>query len=108
MANPAINAALIAAAQQQAASARLITDPLKKARATNSRAAIPLDLSAKGTKEMLDYLVKRGDVRDSGGGRYWIDEEAIARSKASATRFSLILIVFLLSVGASLWALVLS
>lgn len=105
MANPALNAALIAAAQQQAAASKLITDPLKQAGATNARAAIPLDLSAKGSDKALAALIKKGHVRAAGGGRYWLDEAAVARSTAAGTRAALILLAFLISLGASLLAL---
>lgn len=107
MANPAINAALIAAAaQQQALTNTHITGPLKKAGATSARTAIPLDLSAKGTDKLLAGLVKRGHVRAAGAGRYWLDEAAVANSKAAGTRAALIIIAVLLSITASLVALV--
>jgi DNA-binding IclR family transcriptional regulator len=107
MANPAINIALIAAAQQQQAlTNEHITGPLKKAGATSVRTAIRLDLSAKGTDKLLAGLVKHGHVRVAGDGRYWIDEAAVARSKAAASRIALIVIAFLLSATASLIALV--
>jgi hypothetical protein len=107
MANPAINAALVAAAQQQVLAATHITGPLTKAGATSSRVAIPLDLSAKGADKLLAQLVGRGHVRDAGGGRYWLDEAAVASTKAEGQRAALILLAFLLSLGASLWALTL-
>lgn len=107
MANPAINAALIAvAAQQQALTDAHITGPLKKGRATSVRTAIPLDLSAKGIDKLLAALVKRGHVRSAGDGRYWLDEAAVAESKARGTRVALIVIAVLLSITASLLALV--
>jgi hypothetical protein len=108
MANPGINAALMVAAQQQALAATHITDPLRKSGATSPRAATTLNLSAKGTDKLLAELVKRGHVRTVGGGRYWLDEAAIARTKAAGKRVALILIVFLLSVTASLLALTLN
>ena len=107
MANPAINAALIAvAAQQQALTDAHITGPLRKGSATSARTAIPLDLSAKGTDKLLAAMVKRGHVRSAGAGRYWLDEAAVAESKARGTKTALIIIVVLLSVTASLVALV--
>jgi hypothetical protein len=105
MANPAINIALIAAAQQQAQTGKALTDQLKTAGATHVRAARPLDLSVKGSDAMLAYLVKRGHIREAGGGTYWLDEDAIARSTATGTRVALVLLAFLLSAGASLLAL---
>jgi hypothetical protein len=104
MTNAAITAAIIASQQQAHAQAQ-ITTPLKKAGATSSRAAIPLDLTAKGADKSLVALVKQGHVRAAGGDRYWLDEEAIAKAKASATRGALIAVAFLLSAVASLWAL---
>jgi hypothetical protein len=109
MAPPAVNAALIAAAaHQQAETAKLITDPLRKAGATGPRSAIELDLSAKGASKLLDGLVKRGHVRAAGGGRYWLDEAAIAKSKAAGNRAALIILAFTISLAASLWAIALS
>jgi hypothetical protein len=105
MVNPAVNIALIAAAQQQALSTKAVFDQLKKAAAFAPRSAVTLDLSVKGSGKMLDDLVKRGHVREVGGGRFWLDQEAVARSKAAASRVGLILCAFLLSVGASLLAL---
>jgi len=108
MANPGINVALMVAAQQQALTATQITGPLKKAGATSARTAIPLDLSAKGADKLLAGLLKRGQVRSLGNGRYWLDEAAIASAKAAGVRIAFIVIAFLLSVTASLLALALS
>ncbi|WP_338501409.1 hypothetical protein V6R86_01465 [Sphingomonas kaistensis] len=106
MANPAINAALIAvAAQQQALTDQHILTPLKKAGATSARTATTLDVSAKGADKLLAGLVKRGHVRATGDGRYWLDEAAIKRSQAAGLRIALIIIAFLLSVTVSLAAL---
>ena len=106
MANAGINAALIAvAAQQQALTDEQIINPLKQAGATSPRKAIRLDLSAKGSDKLLAGLVKHGHVRSAGDGRYWLDEAAIARTNASAGRVALIIVAFLLSVTASLIAL---
>jgi hypothetical protein len=107
MVNPAFNAALIAAAQQQALTATHVTGPLMKAGATSSRTATTLDLSAKGADKLLAQLVQRGHVRGAGAGRYWLDEAAVASTKAAGQRLALILLAFLLSLGASLWALTL-
>lgn len=106
MANPAINVALIAAAQSQALSAKALTDQLKKAGATNVRAAAPLDLSVKGSEKVLESLVRRGHIREAGGALYWLDEDAIARGKSAGVRVTLILLAFLLSAGLSLLALI--
>lgn len=106
--NAAANVALIAAAQQQAASAKAITDQLHKANAYGAAAAVPLDLSLKMSDKMLQQLIDKGHVRAAGGELYWLDREAVERSKANATRWSLIAIAFLLSLGASLLALLLT
>jgi len=108
MSNPALNAAVIAAAQEQAASAKAIKDQLTKAGATSPRSPTSLDLSINGSGKMLEYMVKQGHVRDAGGGRYWLDEEAVARSTANSKRVALIVAVFLLSLAASLWAILLN
>nr|WP_314442508.1 hypothetical protein [uncultured Sphingomonas sp.] len=106
MANPAINAALIAAAaQQQALTNQHVTGPLKAAGATSPRTATRLDLTAKGADKLLAALVKRGHVRSTGDGRYWLDEAAIAGSQSAGLHLALVIIVFLLSVTASLVAL---
>ena len=105
MANAAINVAVMAAAQQQAQIEKALTDQLKEARAVHLRAARPLDLSAKGSDKALAGLVRKGFVREAGGGTYWLDEEAIAHAKRAGVRVALILLAFLLSLGASLIAL---
>ena len=106
MANPAINAALIAAAaQQQALTDQHILDPLKAAKATSPRSATTLDLSAKGTDKLLASLVKRGYVRATGDGRYWLDEAAMKRAQTAGFRILLIVLAVLISVSASLIAL---
>ena len=105
MVNPAINAALIVAAQQQALTATHVTAPLKAAGATSARKAVPLDLSAKGADKFLAALVKQGHVHAVGDGRYWLDEAAVARSHKAGARIALIIIAFLISVTASLVAL---
>jgi hypothetical protein len=105
MANAAIQAALMAAAQQQALASKAITEQLKKAGAKAPRSAAELDLSNKGSDKVLETLIKSGHVRDAGGGRYWLDEDAIAATKASAGRVALILVAFLLSAAASLLAI---
>lgn len=108
MVNPAINAALIAAAaQQQALTEQHVLNPLKAAGATSPRNATTLDLSAKGADKLLASLVKRGYVRATGEGRYWLDEAAMKRAQAAGLRVALIVIAFLLSVTASLVALLL-
>ena len=106
MVNPAINAAIIAAAaQQQALTDQHVLKPLKAAGATSARTATSLDLSAKGADKLLAGLVKRGHVRKTADGRYWLDEGAIKRSQAAGLRIALIIIAFLLSVTVSLVAL---
>jgi hypothetical protein len=105
MANPAINIALIAAAQQQALNEKALLDQLRKAGATGPRQAAPLDLSVKGSDQLLEGLLKRNHVRSSGGGLYWLDEEAIANATARTRSAGLIVLVALISVTASLIAL---
>lgn len=105
MANPAVNVALIAAAQKQAKAAEAITEQLGKAGATNARAATTLDLGEAGSEKILEWLIARGHVREAGGGRYWLDKDAVAQSKSRGSRFALILLAFLLSAGASLAAI---
>jgi hypothetical protein len=105
MVNPAINVAVMAA-QQQAKATKVIFDQLLTAGATSQRAATKLKLG-KGDDKMLAYLVRRGHVREAGGGRYWLDKEAVARTKARGVWVALILTALLVSGGASLLALAL-
>ena len=107
MANAGINAALIAAAAQHSASDDL-TKLLRAKGATSARTAVPLDLSASGAAATLQSLIKQGYIREAGGGRYWLDEEHVVRAKAAAGRFFMILLAFMISLGASLWAISLS
>ena len=108
MANAAINVALVAAAQQQAQKEQALLNQLKDAGALSPRRAIELDLSAKGSDQLLKALAKRTYVRDAGGGRYWLDQDAEAAFKAKAKNVSLIVIAALLSITASMLALVLA
>lgn len=108
MANAAINAALIAAAAQAQATSDAVLKQLRDAAAVRPGAAIKLDLAAKGSDAALNAFMKNGSVIDAGSGRYWLDEEAVARAKASANRAALILLAFLLSAGLSLIALLAS
>lgn len=104
MANAAISAAMIAAAQQEAGTKAILAQ-LEQERATNARRAIKIDLSTKGSDAIMAKLVKYGHVKDVGGGRYWLDTDAVERSKANAGRVAMILLAFVVSVGASILAL---
>jgi hypothetical protein len=105
MVNPALNAALIAAAGKQKSASAGIVEQLRKAGATSARKAVLPDLSEEGAADMLAWLLRRGHLREAGGGRYWLDLEAVAASKARALRASLLVAAFLLSAAASLLAL---
>ena len=104
MANPALTAVLAAAAQKHAGKTA-IPEQLKKAKATNPRSAIELDLTAEGSDLILKQYVRHGHVRATGNGRYWLDEAAVSRSNAQAGRILLILLAFSLSAGLTLWVL---
>ena len=104
MTNPAINAAVLAAAAQKQAEGDELTKQLRARGATSARDATALDLSASGASQALRSLVKQGYVREVGGERYWLDEERYARAKEAAGKFFLILLAFLLSAAASLVA----
>lgn len=103
-----MNAALLALAAQQAQASKAITKQLSEAGASSSRAATRVDLSAKGSDKVLQQLLRQGHVRDAGSGRFWLDEEGIARSRANGVRLALIATLFLLSLCASLLALALA
>ncbi|GAA3996735.1 hypothetical protein [Sphingomonas humi] len=105
MANAGINAALIAVASQQQHDSDDLTKQLRAKGATSVRTAASIDLSASGAAATLRSLVKQGYVRDAGGGPYWLDEEHVVRAQAAVGRFFLILLAFLISLGASLWAI---
>lgn len=108
MANPAVNIALIAAASRQQASSESLLKQLREAGATSAKAATRPTTKDRGEQQMLVSLASQGVLRDVGGGRYWVDETRIAERKASSSRVALILVVFLLSVSASVIALALS
>lgn len=105
MAQVAINAGVIAAAAKQDAATKAILKQLNEGGASQSRRAVALDLSTEGSDTALAHLIKYGHVREAGGGTYWLDHEAAARSKAASVRLAWILAAFLLSAGASLAAL---
>jgi hypothetical protein len=105
MINPALNAALIAAANKQPASSAAILARLRKAGATSRASAAAPDLSGKGAEAVLRKLVEKGHLRAAGGGLYWIEVERVASSQATARQFGLVLLVFLVSAGASAVAL---
>ena len=105
MTNPAINVAIVAAAQQQAQTEKAILDPLRGAAATSPARAVTLNLSGKGSERALKSLMKRGYVRKVGNDRYWIDEGRIAEAKQSALRWTLITVAFLTAMLVSLAAI---
>lgn len=98
-----INPAVMAAAAVQQKAKEAIVARLREGRATAPTRAMPLPDDQFG--KPLEELVGLAHVRPMGNGRYWLDEAALARSKASGTRVALIVIAFLLSVTASLVAL---
>ena len=107
MANPAINAALIAvAAQQQALTEQHILTPLKKAGATSARTAIAARLFGQGRGQAARRA--RSSAATSAPPATAATGSTKRRSsavKAAGLRIALIVIAFLLSVTVSLVAL---
>ncbi len=104
MANPAL-AAVLAAAAQKVAGDVSPPDQLRNAGATSSGAAIELDLTAEGSREILAGYLKLGHIREAGFGRYWLDEAALARDHGKGVRGLKILLVSLLIGGLGAWLL---
>ena len=94
MSNPAITAALIAASRQQEVK-EAIEGRLQKAKATGPSSAIPLDLEEK-ERELLDQALAEGTVKDTGDGRYYVNEKAIADRK-EGQGFAIILILLVVA-----------
>ena len=105
MANPAINAALIAAAAKQHATAKAIEKELTDAAATSAGRAAPFTPASDTERSLLDYAIKRGTIREAGGGRYWLDTDRQKELQARARNIALIITAGLLSLLASLAAI---
>ncbi len=102
----AFTAAIAAAKQQELSDA--ISNQLLAASAITARTATTLDTAAEGSAAALEQMIASGHVRDVGNKRYWLDQSAVARTKASAGRAAWIALAFLVSAGLSLVALLAS
>ena len=102
--NPAITAALIAAAHEEEAE-KLVLGRLRDARATGPSSAIPLDLDG-DKRKLLDEALGNGAVKKTSDGRFYLDERAIADRKEGQGFLALVIILVCLSVVASGVALI--
>jgi hypothetical protein len=102
--NPAITAALIAAAHQEEAE-KLVLGRLRNARATGQSSAIPLGLDG-DKRKLLDEALGNGTVKKTSDGRFYLDERAVADRKEGQGFLALVIILVCLSVVASAVALI--
>ena len=104
MVNPAITAALLAAANQEEIEEK-IEARLKKARAMSTGSAIALELKDK-EQELLDQALAAGTVQRTEDGRLYLNEMAIADRKEGQGFAALLMILVLASIAASIAVLV--
>ena len=99
MFNPAINAALLAAAHDQE-SEESIRTKLREAKALNSFSAIPLDLNEK-QQELLRQALGAGTIVKIADGRFYLNERKIAERKEGHGFMLVLMILVIGSVIAS-------
>jgi hypothetical protein len=104
MGNPAITAAIIAAAHQEEVEEK-IEARLKKANAVTPASAVLLELKEK-ERELLGLAMAAGTVRQTAGGRLYLDELAVANRKEGQGFMALLIILVAASIIASVVALV--
>ena len=102
--NPAITAALIAAAHEEEIEKEVV-GKLREARATGPSSAIPL---AGAKREHLDEAMADGSVKETSDGRFYLDERAIADRKEGQGFLALLIIAVIFLIVASGVALVLA
>lgn len=102
--NPAITAALIAAAQKEETE-EAIVGKLRKGKAVSPSSAISLDLPDEKRKA-LDQAVAGGTVVKTADGRFYLNERAVADRQHSQGFMALLMIVIAGSVIASGVALI--
>ena len=87
-------------AAQAAEAERRALERFRVADATRPERARPLDPLGLTPGSALDSLMRAGLVRDAGGGRYWLDEAAVAaRRHAASPRAVKVLLVVLLALA---------
>jgi hypothetical protein len=99
MANPAITAALIAAAHQEEVEEK-IEARLKKANALAPASAIALELKEK-ERELLDLALAAGTVKRTGNGKLYLDELAVSDRKEGQGFMAILILLVVASVMAS-------
>jgi len=99
MANPAITAALIAAAHQEEVEEK-VEARLKKANALTPASAIALELKDK-ERELLDLALAAGTVKRTGDGRLYLDELAVADRRDGQGFMALLIMLVAASIIAS-------
>ena len=100
MVNPAITAALIAASRQEEVEQK-IEARLKKAGALSPSRAATLDLKDK-ERALLDHALASGSVRQTGDGRYYLHEMAVADRKEGQGFMALLILLDIASIIASI------
>ncbi len=102
--NPAITAALIAAAHEEEIEKNVV-GRLRDAKATGPSSAILLQLDDEKRK-LLDEAIGNGAVKKTADGRAYLDERAIADRKEGQGFLALVIILISLSIVASGVALI--
>lgn len=104
--NPAIHAALIAAASKQA-SEESVEARLREAGATDPAQAMAFDAKDKAEQKLLDQAIARGTIGRTADGRVYLDEQAVSDRKESQGHMLLVILLIAASLIASGAALVL-
>lgn len=107
MSNPAINAALLAAAAQKQAAQDALLNQLTSAKAFTPSAAIVLKTDGKDQDGALKELVGHAVVRPIGAGRFYLDRERKAERARQQGHAVLLILAAMLSILASVLALTL-
>jgi hypothetical protein len=102
--NPAITAALMAAAHEEEIEKEII-GRLREAKALGPSSAVVLELDG-DKKEYLDEAVAGGSVGKTSEGRFYLNERAIEDRKEGQGFLALVIILISLSVVASGIALI--
>ena len=103
--NAAVNAALIAAAAAKEEAANAVRAKFAEAKAFGPATAIVPDIESPEQQSAIDELQGLGIVRALGGGRYYLDRDRQAERKAQQGRIALIVLAGLVSLLASVVAL---
>ena len=102
--NPAITAALIAAAHEEEIETNVV-GRLRDGKAVGPSSAIPLDLDG-DKRKLLDEALGNGTVKKTSDGRFYLDERAVADRKEGQGFLALVIILVCVSVVASGVALI--